>query len=88
MRTLILPCMGAAILLAGCSTLPGARSDSRSAGLSQACVPQAATRIPRAEGECFPVAGRSYTQDDLRRTGAFTTGGALRLLDPAITVGR
>lgn len=46
-----------------------------------------ANRIPRS-GEPCSAAGRSYSNEEIARTGATTTGEALRLLDPAITVHR
>jgi hypothetical protein len=51
------------------------------------CLDLTATRIRRANEGCrYP--GRSYDQEDLRRTGATDVGEALRLLDPAISGGR
>ena len=35
---------------------------------------------------CNGSAGRSYTQDDLRRTGQSDIGQALQMLDPSVTV--
>jgi hypothetical protein len=37
------------------------------------------------KGQCLPVAGRSYNQQDLQRTGEPNLGSALQKLDPAIT---
>jgi hypothetical protein len=44
-----------------------------------------ASRIPQTGPQCS-AAGRSYSNEDIERTGATTTGRALQLLDPAITV--
>lgn len=41
------------------------------------------THIALKEGECANVAGRSFSQDDLQRTGAINPAEALRMLDPA-----
>jgi hypothetical protein len=65
--------------LAACSSSPAPQHGTAQA--SQPC-PVRATRIP--DHGCGP--GRSYSQADLERTGATTAGGALRLLDPAVTV--
>jgi hypothetical protein len=40
-----------------------------------------------AKGKCSGT-GRSYTRDDIDRTGKTTLGGALAELDPSITVHR
>jgi hypothetical protein len=48
------------------------------------CLTQTGSRIG-AKGKCRAT-GRSYTNDDMRRTGATTVGEALPLLDPSITV--
>jgi hypothetical protein len=47
------------------------------------CTHETGTRLPPANG-CAGV-GRSYSQEDISRTGQPVAGGALRLLDPAIT---
>ena len=53
---------------------------------SRNCLRSTGSLIPAAPGQCLPVAGHSYDQQDLRRTGAFTTAEALGRLDPGITV--
>jgi hypothetical protein len=52
-----------------------------------ACLTRTGSRIPVNGGRCSAI-GRSYTTDDMKRTGATTVGGALRLLDPSITIHR
>jgi hypothetical protein len=52
-----------------------------------ACLTQTGGRIAVTGTHCSAY-GRSYTSDDISRTGATTAGEALRLLDPAITVHR
>ena len=49
-----------------------------------ACLSETGSRIAGNNGNCS--AGRSYSSDDISRTGSTTTGEALRLLDPSITV--
>jgi len=39
-----------------------------------------------AESGCLPDAGTAYTNGDISATGSATLGGALRNLDPAITI--
>jgi hypothetical protein len=48
-------------------------------------VSNVASRIPATGTQCS-AAGRSYSSDDIDRTGAPTAGRALQLLDPSITV--
>lgn len=45
---------------------------------------QAAASGERAKPVCNGSAGRSYSQDDLRNTGAIDLADALRRLDPAV----
>lgn len=54
----------------------------------RSCLQQTGSLIPAKKGACLPVAGRSYSADDLRRTGAPSTGRALQMLDPSLSVGR
>lgn len=49
------------------------------------CIRDTGSRIPVKKGQCLPVAGRSYSQQDLQRTGEPDLGPALQKLDPAIT---
>ena len=50
-----------------------------------ACLTQTGSRIPGNDAHCSAI-GRSYSNEDIDRTGATTAGEALRLLDPALTV--
>ena len=60
-------------------TAPKAKPETPKAG----CTHDTGSRIPRKDG-CAGV-GRSYSQDDISRTGQPSAGGALRLMDPSIT---
>ena len=51
------------------------------------CLRTTGSLIPVKEGQCLPVAGRSYSGDELRRTGVNNTARALQMLDPSISVG-
>jgi hypothetical protein len=51
------------------------------------CVQHTGSLIPPKQGKCLPVAGRSYSAEDLQRTGTPNTATALQMLDPSIRVG-
>jgi len=71
----------------------GATADATSAAAttnvsstdSSHCLTETGSAIKRASGNCMPVNGRSYTREDMDRTGATTVGGALTQLAPGIT---
>ena len=50
------------------------------------CIRETGSHIPAKKGHCLPLAGRSYSQQDLQRTGEPELGRALQKLDPRITV--
>jgi len=50
------------------------------------CIRDTGSLIKAKPGECLPVAGRSYSKQDIDATGETTLGPALNKLDPAITV--
>jgi hypothetical protein len=51
------------------------------------CIQSTGSLIPAKPGTCLPVPGRSYSREDLEKTGHTTLGPALRDLDPSITYG-
>jgi len=51
------------------------------------CLQQTGSLIPPRNGNCLPVAGRSYGSDELRNTGAIDNAHALQMLDPSISRG-
>lgn len=53
---------------------------------SRMCVRDTGSHIPPPKGQCLPVAGNSYSQKDIQRTGATNVGQALQMLDPSVTV--
>jgi hypothetical protein len=78
----------AAGVLAGCATAPQSAGPGHGPARTaedSTCLKDTGTRIPAGSSECSAI-GRSYSSDEMRRTGATTTGGALQLLDPSITV--
>ena len=50
------------------------------------CLRDTGSHIPPPKGHCLPVAGSSYSQQDIQRTGATNVGQALQMLDPSVTV--
>jgi hypothetical protein len=76
----------AALLLFGCAaTSPNSKPAATAAAANDPnCVMQTGSNIPR-KGKCMGY-GHSYSSDDIERTGATSAGGALRLLDPSLTV--
>ncbi|HUE47794.1 MAG TPA: hypothetical protein VMO54_01190 [Steroidobacteraceae bacterium] len=73
--------------LAACTTPSATREPPKSAALAPTpgCVADTATRIAVKEADCAGF-GRTYTQQDIQRTGQSDTAQALRLLDPSLTV--
>lgn len=51
------------------------------------CLRQTGSLIPPKKGACMPVVGRSYSGDELRRTGTQDNARALQMLDPSISIG-
>ena len=79
---------GALMFTAGLSHADDkAKPRAASPSVSQACVMQTGSRIPVKRKECTRP-GRSYSKDEILKTGATTAADALRLLDPSITIHR
>ena len=53
---------------------------------SRNCIRDTGSHIPPPKGGCLPVAGTSYSQKDIERTGALTVGQALQQLDPSVQI--
>ncbi len=83
-RNLISVVGAAAIALAGCAGGAGVKP-ATVAQSHPLCPQETGSRIPRPQGQCM-APGNVYTSEDIDRTGATTAAGALRLLDPALTV--
>lgn len=71
-----------ALALCGCAAGSGVRTAADSA---PPCLKETGSRLPPSEASCTP--GRSYSRSDIDATGATTAAGALRLMDPSISVG-
>ncbi len=86
--TRIAAAIAAGMIFAGCTTIADdakAKPDRHAAAAENpSCLAETGSRIS-VKGKCRGT-GRSYTDDDIRGTGATTADEALRLLDPSITV--
>jgi hypothetical protein len=51
---------------------------------SRQCIRHTGSHIPPPRGQCLPVPGNSYTQQDILRTGEPDLGRALQMLDPSV----
>ena len=71
--------------VAGCAHMPSHTEAMANSAPPAGCVPPAtATRLPLRPSECAAF-GRSWTQEDLKRTGALDLGRALQLMDPSVS---
>ena len=77
------------LMLAACATTTASvRPKAEASGAvaqNSACLSQTGSRIAGNDGKCSAI-GRSYSSDDINRTGSTTAGEALQLLDPSITI--
>jgi hypothetical protein len=74
------------VVLAGCTTTGHDASKPASAaqGGRPVCLSVTGQRESADSSRCA-VYGRSYSREDLKRTGQTEVGPALQMLDPAIT---
>jgi hypothetical protein len=80
---------GLAFCIAACASNPATPAGATPKVAATAeppagCVADTATRIPVRPGECAAF-GRTWTQQDLKSTGATDVGQGLSLLDPSLT---
>ena len=74
----------AALALAACASTSASAPDKLAAATSPAgCVRDTGSRLSAPSG--CKAFGRSYSQEDIARTGQPSASGALALLDPTIT---
>jgi hypothetical protein len=83
--------VAAGLLLCGCAT-PSSNSTSRQAASAAAvkdpnCLTETGSRVAEGKANCRGF-GRSYSDEDISRTGKTSAADALGLLDPSITVHR
>jgi hypothetical protein len=85
----VLGTIAAGLVVAGCAASAGNAKPGaeRPAAVRTDPTCLTATGNSAAGGTCGGY-GRSYSNDDIRHTGATTVGDALQLLDPSITVHR
>jgi hypothetical protein len=83
----LLICAVVSASVIGCSTTAPARPDSRTAAAAL-CPQNTASRIPMRPGEwqCSSTPGRTYSNEEIERTGQTNVGEALQMLDPSISV--
>ena len=74
----------AAVSLAACSTTTN--QASRTAATPACPEINTGSHLPSNPGQCSSSAVRSYSQEDVQRTGQTDVGSALRQLDPSLTV--
>ena len=81
-------CMLGAVLCTAVASADDANAVAKPAQVAtpKTCMHDTGTRIKLAPGECSASAGVSYTKEDVDRTGKTTASGALRLMDPSITI--
>lgn len=86
LRSLLL-CGIVSAAISGCaSTAAQPDAKTRTAAVAPQCAVETGSRIHRDSAHCSSSPSRTYTKDDIDRTGSTDTADALRLLDPTITV--
>jgi hypothetical protein len=71
----------AALVLFGCAATPADMAKNPN------CLTETGSHLSAAKSDCRAY-GRSFTKEDIARTGSTSTADALVLLDPSITVHR
>jgi hypothetical protein len=81
---------GLTLCVAACATSPSTPGTAHAAATANVppagCVAETATRIPVNPHDCAG-AGRVWTDQDIKSTGATDVAQALRQLDPTVVVG-
>ena len=81
---------GLTLCVAACATSPSTPGTGRPAAAAKVppagCVADTATRIPVSPSECAG-AGRTWSYQDVKSTGATDVAQALRQLDPTVVTG-
>jgi hypothetical protein len=75
----------AALSICGCATT-NSPITAGGAAAPATCLTSTGSRIPASADSYCTAPGRSYSQTDLEQTGQTTVAGALRNLDPALTI--
>jgi hypothetical protein len=80
----------AALVLFGCAATPqnsNFKPATAAAAKDSSCITQTGSKISSGKPNCLAF-GRSYSSEDIERTGATSAGSALAIMDPSITVHR
>lgn len=76
------------LILSACAVnTAGVNPKASALAKNPACLTRTGSRIGGNDANCSAF-GRSYSSDDIHRTGATTVDEALRLMDPSITIHR
>jgi hypothetical protein len=76
------------LVLFGCAATPQTSKPAASAAMKNPnCLTETGSRVSADKAACRGY-GRSYSHEDIDRTGLTNAGDALALLDPSITVHR
>jgi hypothetical protein len=84
----ILGAFAAGFALCGCASTAGNTTSKPAASTAQNqpfCLTDTGSRLPPGKDGCRGI-GRSFTDEDISRTGKTNAGDALSQLDPSITV--
>jgi hypothetical protein len=77
-------CAVALASIAACSTTTPPATRTATAA---PCAPaSSASRIPTQSGQCSSTPSRTYSNEEIERTGQTDVGNALQQLDPSISV--
>jgi hypothetical protein len=86
LRTLLIATLVSASLGGCASTSSNTSTASAKNAVPPNCIRDTGTRLPAKPPGCQNFPGRSYSQNDIDRTGQTDTAEALRMLDPSVTV--
>lgn len=84
-RTLLI-CAVVSASAMGCSATPQPRPDTHVAAANPRPCSPSASRIPVSPEDCSASPERTYSREDVERTGQTNVADALGMLDPSITV--
>jgi len=84
--TLALCLMGAVLCTAVALADDSKPAPTAPASTPSNCVHDTGTRLKSTANGCSISPGHSYSKEDLDRTGRNTAAGALRNLDPSLTI--
>jgi hypothetical protein len=82
--------LAASVLVALCAANIATADDSKPAPATDAahrtCMHYTGSRLIMKPDQCSASPGRSYSKEDMDRTGHSTVAGALRNMDPTVTI--